>query len=88
MKHPDFRRMLPSKVRAYLSTHLEISLENAKLNCYCDPMYHCADALQEFRDVEGIAPGLVVKLYTEARAQYDRKHPKCWDNEKQKAFRG
>jgi hypothetical protein len=79
--------MLPSKVREYLAAYFTKTLEEAKLNYLADPMYHLVDAIQEFRDVEGIAPGLVVKMYDKAFLKYNRKHPKCWSNERQEAFR-
>jgi len=87
MSHPNFRTLLPSKVREYLFSHFLGSLEKAEVNCYSDPKYSLTDALAEFSNTEGFTRGLIVGTYEAALAEYNRCHPKCWDNEKQKAFR-
>ena len=87
MSHPDFRKMLPSKVREYLSRYFLEKLESAKVNYLGDPVYELVDVIGEFRDIEGVHTSQVIELYNTAREVYNRKHPKCWDNERQEAFR-
>jgi len=87
MQHPDFRKLLPSKVREYLSQYFTDKIESSELNCYADPMYRLENAVADFRDAEGILPGSIVKEYNKALGKYNRQHPKGWDTENQKAFR-
>jgi hypothetical protein len=79
--------MLPSKVREYLSRYLFEKLESAKLNYLGDPVCELVDIIGEFRDIDGVHTAQVIELYEAALAKYNKKHPKCWDNEKQQAFR-
>lgn len=85
---PDFRKMLPSQARAELLRVLVEKLEGAPLSFRSDPMFTYTDALGMFRDEAGTYVSTILhETFEAAQREYDRRHPKHWDNEKQMAFR-
>lgn len=96
LKIDDLRRMLPSKAREALFNYFLARFEEVPLNFRADPIYSMMDAMAEVQKSQGIDSWdqefmwirkEAFAQYDLAFKEYDRRHHKCWDNEKQKAFR-
>lgn len=86
----NFKSMLPGEARETLHSMLLDKLERAKLNYLANPTYDYVDALKDFReelDSSEWLSGTFRKCWESAVEEYNKKHPKRWDNEKQSAYR-
>ena len=88
--------MLPSKAREALFNYFLARFEEAPLNFMADPIYYMMDAMAEVQKSQNIdfwdqefmwIRKEAFTQYDLALKEYNRRHHKCWDNEKQKAYR-
>lgn len=86
----EIRQALPSQGRKLLTAYFLKKLEDAPLNYQVDPSYKFVDALHETHDEEAgqwFNSGFIHECFEEAERQYNKLHPKKWDNNAQKAYR-
>lgn len=84
----SLNKLLPSQAKQTLTEFFLKKLEGAKLNCYAEPTYNFANALHDVKTAPGsYIGGILAECFEAALKEYNRKHPKCWNNDKQEAFR-
>lgn len=81
--------MLPSEAKRTLIALILERLESSKLDCYGNPMYRYVNFLHEFNEniLGGWLNAISLECFEIADKEYNRKHPLCWDNEKQHSYR-
>ncbi len=78
--------MLPSAARKALTELFLARLEAAPLDCYRSPSYRLSDATHEVWG-DRWAMDAAHECFEAAKAEYERRHPLEWNNEKQRASR-
>ena len=84
----DTRRMLPSDAKAAITAHFLKCLESSKIGYLADPIIRqTADFYGMVHKDDDWGRRQIPDCYAAAWAEYNRLYPKCWDNERQKAYR-
>ena len=86
---PDFRTMTPSKAKEVLYGILYAKFETEPLNYRQESIFRMTEALRMFEDEqhEWVRKNILHECFERASRNWERKYPKCWDNDKQRAYR-
>lgn len=87
MNFDHLKTMLPSQAKKALTEYFLQRLLEAKLDHYANPSYNFSTALGELQEYESWVASIMKECFDTASDEYDRKHPKNWNNETQEAFR-
>jgi len=89
MPIPDLRVLLPRAAKERLTEYFLAQLEAAELDWHANPKYGLTNAYREADTSHNswLTYDMVSSCFEAALVEYNRRHPLCWDNETQKAFR-
>jgi hypothetical protein len=87
MKMPNVDAMLPSAAKLALEEFFLERILAKGVNYRGEPKYTYTDVLSDVGDVGSYSHSIAHECYQAAVRAFDRKHPLCWDNENQKAYR-